>query len=38
MENKYQIGDEKDCCVSIKYAFERTGKLLKSGRQEIAIV
>ena len=29
MENKYQIGDEKDCCISIKYAFERTGKLLK---------
>ena len=29
MENKYQIGDEKDCCVSIKYAFERTGKLFK---------
>ena len=29
MENKYQIGDETDCCVSIKYAFERTGKLLK---------
>ena len=27
MENKYQIGDEKDCCISIKYAFERTGKL-----------
>ena len=29
MENKYQIGDETDCCVSIKYAFERTGKLFK---------
>lgn len=29
MENKYQIGDEKDCCVSIKYAFERTGKFYK---------
>lgn len=29
MENKYQIGDEKDCCVRIKYAFERTGKLFK---------
>lgn len=29
MENKYQIGDEKDCCVSIKYAFERTGKFFK---------
>ena len=29
MENKYQIGDEKDCCTSIKYAFERTGKLFK---------
>lgn len=29
MENKYQIGDEKDCCVSIKYAFGRTGKLFK---------
>ena len=29
MEHKYQIGDEKDCCVSIKYAFERTGKLFK---------
>lgn len=29
MENKYQIGDEKDCCVSIKYAFERIGKLFK---------
>lgn len=29
MENKYQIGDEKDCCISIKYAFERTGKLVK---------
>lgn len=29
MENKYQIGDEKDCCVSIKYAFERTRKLFK---------
>lgn len=29
MENKYQIGDEKDCCISIKYAFERTGKLFK---------
>lgn len=29
MENKYQIGDEKDCCVSIKYVFERTGKLFK---------
>ena len=27
MENKYHIGDEKDC--SIKYAFERTGKLFK---------
>ncbi len=29
MENKYHIGDENDCCVSIKYAFERTGKLFK---------
>ena len=29
MENKYQIGDEKDCCIRIKYAFERTGKLFK---------
>lgn len=29
MENKYQIGDEKDCCISIKYAFERTGKLFE---------
>lgn len=29
MENKYQIGDEKDCCISIKYAFERTCKLFK---------
>ena len=29
MENKYQIGDEKDCCISIKYAFERTGKFYK---------
>ena len=29
MENKYHIGDEKDCCISIKYAFERTGKLFK---------
>lgn len=29
MENKYQIGDEKDCCISIKYAFERTVKLFK---------
>lgn len=29
MENKYQIGDEKDCCISIKCAFERTGKLFK---------
>lgn len=29
MENKYQIGDEKDCCISIKYTFERTGKLFK---------
>ena len=29
MENKYQIGDEKDCCISIKYAFERTGKLFQ---------
>lgn len=29
MENKYQIGDETDCCASIKYAFERTGKLFK---------
>lgn len=29
MENKYQIGDEKDCCISIKYAFERTDKLFK---------
>lgn len=29
MENKYHIGDEKDCCISIKYAFERTGKLVK---------
>lgn len=29
MENKYQIGDEKDCCISIKYAFERMGKLFK---------
>lgn len=29
MENKYQIGDEKDCCISIKYAFERTAKLFK---------
>ena len=29
MENKYQIGDETDCCVSIKYAFERIGKLFK---------
>lgn len=29
MENKYHIGDEKDCCISIKYVFERTGKLFK---------
>ncbi|WP_295764764.1 DUF1848 family protein [uncultured Holdemanella sp.] len=29
MENKYHIGDENDCCVSIKYAFERIGKLFK---------
>lgn len=29
MENKYHIGDEKDCCISIKYAFERTDKLFK---------
>ena len=29
MENKYHIGDEKDCCISIKYAFVRTGKLFK---------
>ena len=29
MENKFQIGDEKDCCISIKYDFERTGKLFK---------
>lgn len=29
MENKYHIGDEKDCCISIKYAFERTGKFFK---------
>lgn len=29
MENKYHIGDEKDCCISIKYGFERTGKLFK---------
>ena len=29
MENKYHIGDENDCCVSIKHAFERTGKLFK---------
>lgn len=29
MENKYHIGDENDCCVNIKYAFERTGKLFK---------
>lgn len=29
MENEYHIGDEKDCCISIKYAFERTGKLFK---------
>lgn len=29
MENKYQIGDEKDCCISVKHAFERTGKLFK---------
>lgn len=29
METIYCIGDEKDCCVSIKYAFERTGKLFK---------
>lgn len=29
MENKFQIGDEKDCCISIKYAFERTGKFFK---------
>lgn len=29
MENKYHIGDEKDCCISIKNAFERTGKLFK---------
>ena len=29
MENKYHIGDEKDCCISITYAFERTGKLFK---------
>lgn len=29
MENKYHIGDEKDCCISIKYTFERTGKLFK---------
>lgn len=29
MENKYHIGDEKDCCISIKYAFERMGKLFK---------
>ena len=29
MENEYHIGDEKDCCISIKYAFERTGKFFK---------
>lgn len=29
MENKYHIGDEKDCCISVKYAFERTGKFFK---------
>lgn len=29
MENKYHIGDENDCCISIKYAFERTDKLFK---------
>ena len=29
MEKDYAIGDPHDCCVSIKYAFERTGKLLK---------
>lgn len=29
MENKYHIGDKNDCCVSIKYAFERTGKFYK---------
>lgn len=29
MENKYHIGDEKDCCIRVKYAFERTGKLFK---------
>lgn len=29
MENKYHIGDEKDICISIKYAFERTGKFFK---------
>ena len=29
MDNKYHIGDKNDCCVSIKYAFERTGKFYK---------
>lgn len=29
MENKYHIGDKNDCCVSIKYAFERKGKFYK---------
>ena len=29
MENKYKIGDEKDCCVSIRYVYEKTGKLFK---------
>lgn len=29
MESKYHMGDEKDCCVSIRYAYEKTGKLFK---------
>ena len=27
MEKEYSIGNPQDCCISIKYAFERTGKL-----------
>lgn len=29
MEKEYAIGNTQDCCVSIKYAFDRTGKLYK---------
>lgn len=29
LETKYHMGDKSDCCVSIRYAYEKTGKLFK---------